>query len=126
MKTLRFLIPVLALLLALTLATAPMAEAQSGNVWRLDFQQHVPHRPASVLHAVVVLSNWRWGLGSPAPPGAGGLLQRPLHYRRLVRGWHVDSFLSWPMTASPCVDDVIYIDTYNAPQPVSPSRPMCR
>ena len=117
MKTLRFLIPVLALLLALSLVAAPTVEAQSGNVWRLDFFNNTFLVAPPVFSMQSSFINFNWGLGSPAPQVPVDFFSGRFTTDASFAGgvWTFSVVADDGFTLR--VDDVIYIDTYNSPQP---------
>jgi hypothetical protein len=116
MKTARILIPVLALLLAVSLAIGP-AQAQSGNVWRMDFFSNTFLIAPPVFSQQASFLNFNWGLGSPAPQVPVDFFSGRFTTEASFTGgvWTFSVVADDGFTLR--VNDVIYIDTYNAPQP---------
>ncbi|HYO87862.1 MAG TPA: PA14 domain-containing protein [Candidatus Limnocylindrales bacterium] len=116
MKTMRFLIPVLALLLALSLV-APAAEAQSGNVWSLEFFNNTALVGPAVFTGQTSFINFNWGLGSPAP-------QVPVDFfsgRFATATFFNPGMYTFSIVADDGftlrVDNAIFLNTFSAPQP---------
>lgn len=116
MKTMRILIPVFALLLVLSLA-APAAQAQSGNVWSLEFFNNTALIGPPVFSGQSSFISFNWGLGSPAP-------QVPADFfsgRFTTSSFFNPGMYTFSIMADDGftlrVDNAIFLDTYSAPQP---------
>lgn len=116
MKTMRILIPALILLLVLSL-TAPMALAQSGNMWSLEFFNNTALIGPPVFTGQSPFINFNWGLSSPAA-------QVPVDFfsgRFTTASFFNPGMYTFSVVADDGftlrVDNAIFLDTYSAPQP---------
>ena len=116
MKTMRILIPVLALLLVLSLAT-PAAQAQGGNVWSLEFFNNTSLVGPAVFTQQAQFINFNWGLGSPAPQVPvdffSGRFASTVFFNPGVYTFSLVADDGFTLR----VDDVVFLNTYSAPQP---------
>jgi hypothetical protein len=116
MKMFRVWMPVLALVLAL-LTVAPVSEAQSGNVWSLEFFNNTSLIGPPVFTGQTPFVNFNWGLGSPAP-------QVPVDFfsgRFATSAFFLPGMYTFSIVADDGftlrVDNAVFLNTFSAPQP---------